>query len=292
MEDMRTTILLLFLCVVICPATTLTDPFHQSQSSCSFSGSPLCDVIGNEANYDIQQVTVTATGNSVGSMVTVDLYFDSGTGSGGTLGSFSDAGLSLMVGDLFFYSGSQVVTDPSDPNPTFAVPLESHNGLTAGNLYAVGSGQIETAQTALGILNPGNSAVTSDNYRNTQIVLATGGTLTTISGGGANDGKGVKVTGDGSSVLGANTANPGVTAFEYDVQVQFQMTSAFLTLESAGQFGIMFSSADCANDVIEGLVSVSSVPEPQSLALIGGGLGMRIGVGAWRRRTTRKSQAA
>jgi hypothetical protein len=40
--------------------------------------------------------------------------------------------------------------------------------------------------------------------------------------------------------------------------------------------------------VIQGTVTV---PEPQSMVLIAGGLGMLIGVGAWRRRTTRKSQA-
>jgi hypothetical protein len=59
---------------------------------------------------------------------------------------------------------------------------------------------------------------------------------------------------------------------------------------SGGQIGILFSSADCANDVIQGVVN-TTVPEPQSMVLIAGGLGLLIGVGAWRRRTTRKSQA-
>jgi hypothetical protein len=99
---------------------------------------------------------------------------------------------------------------------------------------------------------------------------------------------GTKVS-NGTGVTVANFGN-GTTSAAYVVTVSFQTTSAFLTAveNSTDQIGILFSSADCANDVIQGTVTV---PEPESLALIAGGLGMLIGVGAWRRRTTRKSQA-
>src|ERR1017187_7335503 len=95
---------------------------------------------------------------------------------------------------------------------------------------------------------------------------------------------GTKVS-DGTGVTVAATGNNGTTTgASYVVTVSFQTTAGFLGLENNGQIGILFSSADCANDVIFG--AMDTVPEPQSLALIAGGLGILIGVGAWRRRTT------
>ena len=274
---MRITILLLFLCAVLCPATTLTDPFHQAQG-CTYSyTSPYdggCDVIGNEANYDIQKVSLTITGTTA----TVQLYFNSGAATAGSpLGSFTDAGDTLIVGDLFFYNPNTPY-DPSTPalagstaaDLTYAVPLDtvSRSGLSAGALYSVSTS--EEADSAVG---PGHPVTSGSYYRQDETVLMTGGT---------------KVS-NGTGVTVANFGN-GTTSAAYVVTVSFQTTSAFLTAveNSTDQIGILFSSADCANDVIQGTVTV---PEPQSLALIAGGLGMLIGVGAWRRRTTRKSQA-
>jgi hypothetical protein len=276
---MRTTILLLFLCAVMCPATTLTDPFHQAQG-CTYSyTSPYdggCDVIGNEANYDIQKVSLTITGTTA----TVQLYFNSGAATAGSpLGSFTDAGDTLIVGDLFFYNPNTPY-DPSTPalagstaaDLTYAVPLDtvSRSGLSAGALYSVSTS--EEADSAVG---PGHPVTSGSYYRQDETVLMTGGT---------------KVS-NGTGVTVANFGN-GTTSAAYVVTVSFQTTSAFLTSveNSGGQIGILFSSADCANDVIQGVVN-TTVPEPQSMVLIAGGLGLLIGVGAWRRRTTRKSQA-
>ena len=272
---MRITILLLFLCAVTCSATTLLDPFNVC-----YTGSTVCggDVIGNPLNYDIQMATMTVAADSghTGDTVTVSLYFDSGavtgSGSGMSLGSFSDAGLSLIVGDLFFYSGDQV-GDPSDPTGTlYAVPLDTvGRTFTAGALYQVTTD--ETASQALG--NP-----TGVTYRPAETVLMTAGTLEHTTGN--------------SPVTVAKTGDNGTTTGPlYEVTVSFDTTStSFMSLVKGGQIGILFSSADCANDVIEGTVPVTTTPEPQSLALIAGGLGMLIGVSAWRRRTTRKSRAA
>src|ERR1039457_7616582 len=108
---------LLFLFAVMCPADTLMDPFHQDQSTCSFSGSPLCDVVGDEPNYDIQMASLVITGGTA----TVSLYFNTAavdpSVSPLALGSFSDAGFSLIVGDLFFYS-PDTVGDPSTSGAT------------------------------------------------------------------------------------------------------------------------------------------------------------------------------
>src|ERR1017187_8185883 len=274
---MRNTILLVFLSAVMCPATTLTDPFHQAQG-CTYSyTSPYdggCDVIGNEANYDIQKVSLTITGTTA----TVQLYFNSGAATAGSpLGSFTDAGDTLIVGDLFFYNPNTPY-DPSTPalagstaaDLTYAVPLDtvSRSGLSAGALYSVSTS--EEADSAVG---PGHPVTSGSYYRQDETVLMTGGTKVS--------------NGTGGTV--ANFGN-GTTSAAYVVTVSFQTTSAFLTAveNSTDQIGILFSSADCANDVIQGTVTV---PEPESLALIAGGLGMLIGVGAWRRRAPRQSQA-
>jgi hypothetical protein len=270
---MRIAVLALFICAVTCPATTLLDPFHLPQTGCIYTTSPPydggCDVIGSEMNYDIQMASVVISGNTA----TVSLYFNTGAealvGGQMVLGSFSDAGDTLIVGDLFFYSPDAVM-DPSDPKNVipsalqYAVPLEGHNALTAGSLYQVGA--TETAQTAL--------AGSSNYYRRDETVLMTSGTL----------------AGSGAGVTVANYGD-GTTSALYQVTVSFQTTDAFLSLVQNGQIGILFSSADCANDVIQGAVDTRA-PEPQPLALIAGGLGLLLGVGAWRRRATRKAQAA
>jgi hypothetical protein len=258
------------------------DPFHQDQSTCSFSGSPLCDVIGDEPGYDIQMASLVITGGTA----TVSLYFNTtavtGSGSSMALGSFSDSGFSLIVGDLFFYS-PDTVYDPSATSGAngpaslkYAVPLDlaatatpttttPARDFTAGALYQVTSS--ETASQALS--NPGGV-----EYRPNVTVLMTAGNLVSA----------------GNGVTVANYGN-GTTSALYEVTVSFQATNDFLSLVQGGQIGILFSSAECANDVIQGLVT-TSVPEPQSLALMVVGLGMLVGVGAWRRRTTRKSRAA
>jgi hypothetical protein len=227
-------------------------------------------------NYDIQKISMAITGNTA----TVSLYFNTaaaeGTGNQSGLGPFSDAGLSLIVGDLFFYS-PDTVYDPSNPETTsylkYAVPLNNHHDDTAtslptvtpGALYQVGA--TETAQTALG--NPGNVY-----YRANETVLMTAGSLVSA--------------GDGVTV--ADFGN-GITNALYDVTVSFQTTANFLSLLQNGQIGILFSSADCGNDVIQGAVAVES-PEPRSLALIACGLGTLACVFVWRRRKARKAPTA
>lgn len=285
--DMRTAVFSFFLLIlfaVMCPADTLLDPFHQDQSTCSFSGSPLCDVVGDEPGYDIQMASLVITGGTA----TVSLFFNTTAvvvdpSSGQlALGSFSDSGFSLIVGDLFFYS-PDTVYDPSATSGAngpdslkYAVPLDlaatatpttttPARTFTAGALYQVTGS--ETASTALS--NPGGV-----EYRPDVTVLMTAGNLVSA----------------GNGVTVANYGN-GTTSASYEVTVSFQTTNDFLTLVQGGQIGILFSSAECANDVIQGLVT-TSVPEPQSLALMVVGLGMLVGVGAWRRRTTRKSRAA
>src|ERR1039458_10382945 len=233
-----------------CPANTLIDPFGQSQSNCNLSTQApysTCDVIGNEMRYDIQASTFTTSGGTS----TVTIYLNSGAvknvNNQLTLGSFSDSGLTLIPGDIFFYNPNTVY-DPSDPNTIqylqYGIALTNHGSFTAGGLYSITGGiSTETAQAAL------NSG---DYYRRDETVLMTG-SGTPVSTG---------------TVSVASTGGNGVTGAQYVITVTVS-TSGLASLESNGQIGLLFASADCGNDVIQGVVGQTPEPGPALMVLTG-----------------------
>jgi hypothetical protein len=88
----------------------------------------------------------------------------------------------------------------------------------------------------------------------------------------------------------------GVTNAEYEISVTVPLTSGLLNLESNGQIGLLFSSADCGNDVIQGVVdtgggtavinAIPEVPEPGPGVLILTGI-VLLAIGRqWRKRRT------
>jgi hypothetical protein len=269
---------LLFLCASLGCANTLFDTFGQSQSGCTKLATypySTCDVIGDEADYDIQMVSMSI----VGGTATVNLYFNTaapveGSGSNMYFGSFTDVGLSLIVGDLFFYNPNTPY-DPSSTAPAnianleYAVPLGPHDSLTAGDLYQVTSA--ETAQTALN-----NTGVW---IRPSVTVLTTAGTLA------ATGAETISSYGNGTN----SGSNPGAL---YNVQLVFSAAD-LSSLIVNDQIGLLFSSADCANDLILGDLTVEgdTAPEPASLSLMAGGLGLLLAAAA-RRRAARPSRAA
>ena len=242
-----------------CWAGTINDTFGQSQYACVLTYTPpydTCDVVGNEMLYDIQKASVSFTSSTA----TISIYMNTGAvpyGGPLTLGAFEDAGVTLIPGDIFFY-GANAGYNPDDPattaNLAFGIALTNHGGFTAGGLYTIDSEVgTETAQVAL---QDG-----SDYYRWDETVL--------MAGQGSADSVGtVTVTANGD----------GVHKAEYDVTVTVPMTSGLLGLVSNGQIGLLFSAADCGNDVIQGVVNtgytglgvtaasvavgVASVPEP------------------------------
>jgi len=260
---MRSGLLVLFvlLSAVLCHADTLTDPFAQSQSGCSYSASApygTCDVIGNPQLYDIQAASV-----SIGSgLATVLIYLDSGAVQQGNplvLGSFSDAGLTLIPGDLFFYN-PLTVYDPSDPATVqylqYGIALENQGSFVAGGLYNIaGNISVETAEQAL--------QDSGGFYRRNLAVLMTGN--------GSPDSTG--------TVSVANYGD-GVNQAQYVITVTVPTTSGFLSLVSNDQIGLLFSSADCGNDTIQGIVGTGDVvvtaqaPEPGSALMVLAGLGL------------------
>jgi hypothetical protein len=261
-----------------CFAGTITDTFGQSQYSCVLTYTApydTCDVVGNEMLYDIQKASVSF-GNG---MATVSIYTNTGAvpfGGPLTLGAFNDAGDTLIPGDIFFYNPNTGY-DPDDPTTTqnlqYGISLTNHGAFTAGDLYNI-SGDIdtETAQMAL--------QDASDFYRWDETVL--------MAGAG---------TPDSSGTVTVTNYGDGITEPEYEITVAVPLTSGLLSLLSNGQIGLLFSSADCGNDVIQGVVStgypgstalaigVPAVPEPGPIVLILTGL-MLLAIGSqWRKRT-------
>jgi len=234
-----------------CHAGTITDTFGQAQNNCILTYTPpysTCDVIGNEMLYDIQKAAVTF-GNG---MATVSIYTNTGAVPYGatslTLGAFNDAGVTLIPGDIFFYNPNAGY-DPNDPssvqNLQYGISLTDHGSFDAGDLYDISGGiSTETAMQAL--------QDQSDFYRWDETVLMTG------SGAPASSG----------TVTVSKYGN-GTTSAEYEITVTVPLPTGLLDLESNGQIGLLFSSADCGNDVIQGVVATGdSAPgvQPQSLA--------------------------
>jgi hypothetical protein len=261
-------------------AGTINDDFGQPQNNCILTYTPpysTCDVIGNEMLYDIQKATVSFTNG----MAAVSIYMNTGAVPYGattlTLGAFQDAGETLIPGDIFFYNPTAGY-DPNDPNTIqnlqYGIALTDHGSFTAGDLYDISGGiYTETAQEAL---QDG-----SDFYRWDETVLMTG------SGNPASSG-----------TVTVSQYGDGITSAEYEITATVPLTSGLLDLESNGQIGLLFSSADCGNDVIQGVVDAgesgteaeltgtSSVPEPTPGELVLAGLALLVIGRQWRKRTS------
>jgi hypothetical protein len=282
-------------------AGTLTDTFGQSQGSgpggCNnnynYTSSGACDVIGATNLFDIQKASVTVDSNN---LATVTLYSNLGGVSGSKLTGYTDGSINLLAGDLFFYAASNntavgnfvdQVTDFANPKAniepylTYAVPLVSHDNLTVGDLYQVASGSIETASQALATNNSASS-LNNSVYRNNLPTLFTAGT--NQDQGKTQYSETVTSTGDNGTNTGAN---PGAL---YAVTLKFWVPSSFTALESStGTIGILWSSADCGNDFIQGTVGTST-PEPSSFALLLGGA-MLIAGSVFARRSAARSRS-
>jgi hypothetical protein len=271
---MRLALLLVLLSTAISQASTITDPFAQPQNNCNYStSSPYssCDVIGNPQLFDIQKLDVTLAGGQA----TVTLYFNSGAvakvGNQLRLSSFTVGSDTLIPGDLFFTNPTNIY-DPTNPSTSsylkYGVPLVNHGSFTAGDLYAIGGGiSVETAQQAL------NDS--SNYYRRNEAVLMTG------SGTPASTG----------SVSVANYGD-GISNALYSVTIVVPATSGLMSLIANNQIGILFSSADCGNDVIQGIAGTPpSVPEPQPIFMVLGGMGLILMSRVWRKATAKSPSA-
>ena len=252
---MKSTMLFLLLGCATCQAGMIYDTFDQSQAGgCNNSLTPpysTCDVIGNPALFDIQKASVEVADG----WATVTIYFNYGGGI--TLQPFTD-GVPLSVGDLFFSA-------PSDPGDyLYGVPLYSHGGFTADDLYKVGGAT--TLLTANDIIDN-----TGYYYRRTQDVWLGG------SGSPESIGLPVQVVDYDNGVSNALYA----ATLEFPVSADF--TAAVIQND---QIGIAFSSAYCGNDVLAG--TTSAAPEPGMFPLLAAGAILLAGSGAWRRKRAQR----
>jgi hypothetical protein len=243
--------------------------FGQAQNNCNYSAvAPYsaCDVIGDEQLYDIQSATFSTNAG----LATFVIYLNSGAvqkvNNQLTLAAFSDSGLILIPGDLFLYA-ADTVYDPSNPSVLkYGIALTSHGSFTAGDMYSIGgSVTLETAQQAL------NDS--SDYYRRDEDVLM-GGSGNPVTAGLVS----VPQNGDGT------------TNAEYAITIQVPLTAGIQSLMSDGQIGMLFSSADCGNDVIQGTVGnttvvTSATPEPGPGLMMLTGAALLVVGKLWRKRT-------
>jgi len=236
-------------------ADTINDAFNTSTGCWYSTSSPYtnCDVIGNQAWFDIQKADVAVSQG----WIDVTLYFNYGGGQ--TLAAFPVGSLTLSPGDLFFY-------DPANPQLQFAVALVNRPGIVAGNLYALNQPPL----TAFDVLHDSN-----DYYRRDQPVWMR----------------------SGSTLVSAGTGVPVIDLGLSDVHAEYAAllhiptpADAFWNqVTTTGRVGLVFESADCANDVLAG-VAVVSAPEPDPISLFGIGFGILAGVTVWRGKTRRSSK--
>jgi hypothetical protein len=262
----------------LCSANTLIDTFGQVQTNCNYSANApysACDVIGDPLLYDIQSATFSLSGGMATIMISLNTGAVKNVNNQLTLSPFDDAGVTLIPGDILFYNPNTPY-DPANPstaqNLQYGLALTDHGFFTPGGLYNVtGSVSLQNAQTAL------NDS--TDYYRRDEDVLLAGiGTPVSI----------------GTVSIAANPNGNGTTKADYVITATFPTTTAFLSLMSNGQIGLLFSSADCGNDVIEGAVgssvvspATSQAPEPAPAFMMLAGVVLLAGGRAWRKHTAR-----
>lgn len=213
--------------------------------------------IGTPANFQVVSGTITTNNTGFADIVLDFNYHPVGSGGPSSpLGAYSFAGFTLDVGDLLFQVGSHF----------YGIPLVSHSGAPNGgnaslfaNVLADHFYEATSELTAKTVLN-NPSGVT---YRPNEDVWL-GGTVTDLG-----------------TLTETITFHSGQTP-SYVVEFQGQLPATFLSDVAAnGGLSVDFASATCGNGVLEGSGTLSSVPEPASMMLTGGGL---LALGLLRRR--------
>jgi hypothetical protein len=240
--------------------------------------------------FDTQSISVTISPTGQVTAV-IDLDFDDGNATINTAGSgnqnlspFTYAGVTLSVGDLFFYdpsapttqscsgtssppstSTNQCVTVPTASSLQYAVVLDGGNGLATGDLYAIGTSPTEVStELASAAIGP-----TGDTYRPGQVVEVTANSGSTSGTSGTE------------AVCKIGTPGCGTGSAQYQVTLSFTAPQ-LLSLLLNGQIGVEFAAADCGNAVLAGTVGTTT-PEPGTLGMIATGIGL-LGLGMVRRR--------
>ena len=150
-----------------------------------------------------------------------------------TLAPYSLFGTTLQVGDLLFSLGGTY---------RYGVALVSHDGLVAGKFYSILGTQ------------------SSDDYLGSSGLTYRYNTPVRINPTGA------VVVGDGT----VTTQNIG--GYELLSTFNFTPSASFLIDLHSSVLGVQFESAVCANDIIQGSIAPTSMPEPSTWFLFVTGL--------------------
>ncbi len=200
------------------------------------------DVIGERTDFDIQSLAITSD--------TQFAYFDIRFNfRNAALDPYQFNNVRLDAGDLLFEMNGAYL---------FGIPLRDHAGspnpgglaggtVTAGQLYSVNDATgVMTARQALG-------TTSGLFYRFDEVVWLrnTGGSLTALGSPGS---------------VSINALGDGLTNAEYSVLVTAPLDAGFVAAMQSGDLRVHFSSATCANDILEGPVPA---PEPVTFALAG-----------------------